>query len=36
MREMVPYRYAYTYDILPGSSTGTYVASGLLIGSTLK
>jgi hypothetical protein len=36
VREMVPYPYAYTYDILPDSSTGTYLASGLLIGSTLK
>lgn len=36
VRELVPYRYAYTYDILPASSTGTYVASGRLIGSTLK
>ena len=36
VREMVPYPYAYTYDILPASSSGTYLASGLLIGSTLK
>ena len=35
-REVVPYTHAFTYDILPASSTGTYVAAGLLIGSTLK
>jgi hypothetical protein len=34
--EIVPYRYAETYDILPASDTGTYFAAGLLIGSTLK
>jgi hypothetical protein len=32
---LVPYRHSYTYDILPASDTGTYYASGLLIGSTL-
>jgi hypothetical protein len=32
----VPYTHEYTYDILPGSDTGTYVAAGALIGSTLK
>jgi hypothetical protein len=32
----IDYRYSYTYDILPGSDTGTYVAFGKLIGSTLK
>jgi hypothetical protein len=31
----VPYRDAFTYDILPASSTGTYFAAGALIGSTL-
>ncbi len=31
----VPYLHAHTYDILPGSDTGTYVAGGALIGSTL-
>jgi len=31
----VPYDYAFTYDILPDSETGTYVAGGALIGSTL-
>jgi hypothetical protein len=34
-REVIPYRHAYTYDILPASDTGTYVAGGVLIGSTL-
>ena len=33
--ELVPYRHAATYDILPASSTGTYFAAGALIGSTL-
>ena len=33
--ELVPYLHEYTYDILPGSSSGTYVAAGALIGSTL-
>lgn len=33
--ELVPYRYARTYDILPASSTGTYFAGGALVGSTL-
>lgn len=33
---LVDYRFAYTYDILPASDTGTYVAFGKLIGSTLK
>jgi hypothetical protein len=36
VREVVPYPYAFTYDILPASSTGTYLANGLMIGSTLK
>jgi hypothetical protein len=31
----VPYEHSYTYDILPDSDTGTYVAGGALIGSTL-
>jgi len=35
-REVVAYPYAFTYDILPASSTGTYVAAGHLIGSTLQ
>lgn len=33
--KIVPYPYDYTYDILPDSSTGFYVAGGALIGSTL-
>jgi hypothetical protein len=35
-REVVPYAHDSTYDILPASASGTYVAAGLLIGSTLK
>jgi hypothetical protein len=34
--ERIPYRYDRTYDILPASSTGTYVAGGALVGSTLR
>jgi hypothetical protein len=34
--ELVPYVHAFTYDILPSSDTGTYVAGGALIGSTLS
>ena len=33
--ELVPYAFDATFDILPGSSTGTYYAAGALIGSTL-
>jgi hypothetical protein len=33
--ELVPYLHDATYDILPASDTGTYVAGGALIGSTL-
>ena len=33
--ELVPYRYARTYDILPDSDTGSYFAAGARIGSTL-
>jgi len=33
--ETIPYVHDATYDILPASSTGTYVAEGVLIGSTL-
>lgn len=33
--EEVPYAHPFTYDILPGSSSGTYFAGGALIGSTL-
>jgi hypothetical protein len=32
---LVPYRHSHTYDILPASDTGTYYASGVLIGSTM-
>jgi hypothetical protein len=31
----VPYLHARTYDILPDSDTGTYVAAGAVVGSTL-
>ncbi|MBX3126209.1 MAG: hypothetical protein KF718_05810 [Polyangiaceae bacterium] len=31
----VPYAHTHTYDILPASSTGSYYAGGVLIGSTL-
>jgi hypothetical protein len=34
--ELVRYQYNATYDVLPGSSTGTYFAAGALIGSTLR
>jgi len=34
--ELVPYAHAFTFDILPASETGTYVAGGVLIGSTLQ
>jgi len=34
--ELVPYAHDATYDILPSSDTGTYVAGGALIGSTLS
>ena len=33
---VIPYLFSETYDILPASDTGTYVASGHLVGSTLK
>jgi hypothetical protein len=33
--EVIPYRFAETYDILPDSETATYFAAGMLIGSTL-
>jgi len=32
---VIPYRHLFTYDILPDSDSGTYFASGVLIGSTL-
>jgi hypothetical protein len=31
----VSYADSYTYDILPGSDTHTYVAAGVLVGTTL-
>jgi hypothetical protein len=34
-REIVDYGYTDTYDILPDSDSGTYVAGGLILGSTL-
>lgn len=34
--ELVPYKYQFTYDILPDSQTGNYFANGILVGSTLK
>jgi hypothetical protein len=33
--EIVPYPHPFTYDILPGSDSGTYLAAGALVGSTL-
>lgn len=33
--KVVPYVHPYTYDILPASDSGTYLAGGALIGSTL-
>ena len=33
---VVPYPFAHTYDILPGSSSGAYYAGGALVGSTLS
>jgi hypothetical protein len=32
---LVPYEESFTYDILPDSDTGTYIAGGALVGSTL-
>ena len=34
--EYRPYQHAFTYDILPDSDSGTYVAAGALVGSTLR
>jgi hypothetical protein len=34
--EVVPYMHEYTYDILPASSTHTYFAAGMQIGTTLR
>jgi len=33
--EIVPYLHAFTYDVLPHSDSGTYLAAAALIGSTL-
>lgn len=33
--ELVPFGFERTYDILPASDTGAYVAAGVLVGSTL-
>ena len=33
--ELIAYQHPYTHDILPSSSTGTYFAAGVQIGSTL-
>jgi hypothetical protein len=33
--ERIPYQHGFTFDILPDSSTGTYFAGGVLMGSTL-
>jgi hypothetical protein len=33
---LVPYKYNFTYDILPDSVSGFYYANGLLVKSTLK
>jgi hypothetical protein len=32
----LPYPHSHTHDILPDSDSGTYVAGGALIGSTLR
>ncbi len=34
--ETIPYRHPFTYDILPASSSGNYVAEGVWMGSTLR
>jgi len=34
--ELVPFSHAFTADILPASDSGTYVAGGVLVGSTLR
>jgi hypothetical protein len=33
--QTVPYAHRFTHDILPATDSGTYVAGGVLIGSTL-
>ncbi len=34
--EQVPYSHAFTYDILPASDSGAYVAGGVMLRSTLR
>ncbi len=34
--DLILYKYQYTYDILPDSTTGDYFANSILVGSTLK
>ncbi len=34
--ERIPYKGAYTYDILPSGDTGTYWANGVPVRSTIK
>ncbi len=34
--ELVPYAFDATYDILPASDTGTYIAAGALVGTTMR
>jgi len=34
--ELVPYTHPFTFDILPASETGTYVAGGVLVGTTIR
>lgn len=33
--QTIPYRHPFTHDILPDSDSGTYLAAGALVGSTL-
>ncbi|MEP6653143.1 MAG: hypothetical protein ABJA82_07275 [Myxococcales bacterium] len=35
MVQVVAYEHPFTYDILPASDSGTYVAAGALVGSTM-
>jgi hypothetical protein len=34
--ELVPYSHEFTYDVLPATDSGVYVAGGVVIGSTLN
>jgi hypothetical protein len=34
--QWLPYKEAYTYDILPSGNTGAYWANGILLGSTIR